>query len=236
MWCSPKFGLSVSRLVQRYLCGNVTTEESQIAAVGMQQGVVGWDSARDKSLETIKERQGLMRGIPGINAGDYAKFNNSMNQTILGFEGSTSQYKKNNGIGSNKSLADFMTVPQLRVRSLMDALVESKMVKDGVNNVTDLTRIRDETNLELVNVCGNVRRLGGEIGVRKIIKRKREEEEILITGVFFEERDNRWCVTWKDIITKKRRYKSFPSTRYGYEGARRMAIETKREMEIITNN
>lgn len=65
MWCSPHFGVAVTDLVIRYSRGEVTTEESQQVAAGLQEAAgptPGWE--RPAGLTDVPVKRGIYIGRP----------------------------------------------------------------------------------------------------------------------------------------------------------------------------
>jgi hypothetical protein len=163
MWCSPNFGIAVSRLVQKFMSGKLTTEESEATSSQLASAAIAseWDEAREISLDTIKERQTHMRdSIPNLNPRDYAQFNNRSNQVIFGFEGTTRLYKKQHKIKNSDSLAKHMSTSQLHARSLLDAMSTERLRVKQIKTKDGLKRIREQTANDLEQICKKVRDIG----------------------------------------------------------------------------
>ena len=112
--------------------GSATAQFFQRAVA--QQQTESWLVKREKSKETIKNRQNIMRDMVGdISPREYAEFNNGLNQTLLGYTCTTKQHKKNEGIPQRESMAKYMDEDLLLLRSFSDMIAVKKMKKNNTN-------------------------------------------------------------------------------------------------------
>ena len=159
-WCSPKFGLAVSKLVMKFMFGKLTTEESKETVASL---TIDWNDARKVSKESIFERGELMKKIPFISPKHYAQVNNRINQLIFGFECTTKQYKIQKKIPKRKSLAESMSTSQLRVRSLFDSIQTVKLQRGDIRDTLDLRNSTNEGVNDLENICLKIREMDNQI-------------------------------------------------------------------------
>ncbi len=133
-WASPKFGVAVSKLVQRFQTGQVTTAESIAASHQLAEQI---DFAEDEptdydrsnllqdrcdAIHVTKAKNDLVKQhIPRANVQDYAVLANSANQIAMRTTLTTKKFKEANNIPSNYSLPDVMDSVALNRRTISES-------------------------------------------------------------------------------------------------------------------
>eukprot|EP00835_Amoeboradix_gromovi_P000153 NODE_5_length_49639_cov_0.484336.p15 type:complete len:285 gc:universal NODE_5_length_49639_cov_0.484336:328-1182(+) len=108
-WLDTSFAYFMNQLVQRFLSGNLTTEESLKAREQLKFVVTPCEQARHDAIEMNKLKTLMVKTrVQGATHKEYAQLNDSANRGVLKFKGTTAQFKKENGLQRHHSVPSVM--------------------------------------------------------------------------------------------------------------------------------
>jgi len=119
---------------------------------------------RVKAAEATKACSAVLHAQNATGA-IYAIKNNAVNQTILGFKGTTRKFKKDQGIPDRQSCRDIMTAAQLAMATAME--ISIKCLSHKRQQMLKRTLEHQETKAVVTEVCDPFAVLCAKIGIHE---------------------------------------------------------------------
>jgi hypothetical protein len=149
----------------------------------------------------------------------------------------------NGDVYSDKKLAG--KIIKLKPRPVTNGYLAVHLYNDKIHKTKTIHRIIAETFLYKDTEKSQVDHINGNVSDNRLDNlrwvtqsenmkntKKPKDNKSGKTGVFFDKHGKRWTSCWQDFNHTENR-KGFPIRKYGYEQAKQLAIDYRKEMEKI---